>query len=198
MGDPAGKPKTYADLQRLTVPGGPVPELIDGEIVYRASPRAKHAWSQRRIGAVLDSVDGGDDWWLLVEPDVVFSNHRVLVPDLAGWRRSRMPDLPDGPVRLAPDWVCELLSPGHEGYDRRTKRDIYAHQRVPWLWLVGPEQRFVEVFELIDGAWMVRGTWGHGTHVLLPFDIEIDVGSLFARGRDEPPMAHELQAASYG
>lgn len=204
MAHPAEKPSAYADLRAADAEGDRTHELVDGELRRKASPRPTHSWSQRRLGTVLDPVEGGggaDDgpgWWILTEPDVVFSDQRVLVPDLAGWRRDRLPGLPDAPIHLRPDWVCELLSPGHIAYDRQAKSRIYAEEGVPWYWLLHPDERFVEVRHFVDGRWVIEGIWSHGEHVLPPFSIPIQVDRLFYRREGEPPMAHEPRAASYG
>lgn len=199
MADPAGNLLTYPDLLAATRPDHPVPELVDGELRYKASPRATHSWSQGRLFSALGDGEGGegDDpgWWILVEPDVVFSEERVLRPDLAGVRRVRLPELPDTALYLCPDWVCELLSPGREAYDREAKARLYAEEGVPFLWLVHPDEAYVEAFELRQGAWSRLGAWSRGTVRIPPFDLAIEVERLFAR---PAPRAEEPPPPAYG
>ena len=77
----------------------------------------------------------------------------TLVPDLAGWRRERLPSLPDAPaVTLAPDWVCEILSPSTERIDRVKKLPAYAHHGVGHAWLINPTTRTLEVFRRDGGS----------------------------------------------
>ena len=193
--EPARRLSTYEDLLALEDGDTSVPELIDGEIRYKASPRATHAYAQGQVRGALHGFGSGgsDGWWILVEPDVRLSIHRVLRPDVAAWRRSRLPRLPDGPVDLPPDWVCEVLSPGHEAHDRLTKRAIYAQHGVPHLWLVHPDERTVEAFELVKGRWVLLGTWTSGEARIPPFEsAALDIDAWFVpRDVDAPPLAKE-------
>ncbi len=106
------------------------------------------------IGGPFDRGRGGPGgWWILDEPELHFGAD-VLVPDLAGWRRERMPQFPDAPwTELAPDWVCEVLSPGTRRLDLTDKRRLYAAAGVAHLWFVDPLARTLEAFALRDGAW---------------------------------------------
>ena len=108
----------------------------------------------------------------------------VLVPDLAGWRRERLPHL-DASVPyfdLAPDWVCEVLSPSTEALDRGEKRVAYAREGVRHLWLVTPPARLLEVLRLDGGRWLIAQTFAGDDKVRAePFDaIELDLSILWA------------------
>ncbi len=93
----------------------------------------------------------------------------MLVPDLAGWRRERMPQFPDAPwTEIAPDWVCEVLSPGTRRIDLTDKRRIYAAVGVPHLWLVDPLARTLEAFALRDGSWVLLAALRDDAEVRLP------------------------------
>lgn len=194
--NPARKLLTYDALLRHDRPDAAVPELMHGELVYKASPRARHAHTQGAMSGELHRFRGGPGggWWILVEPDVRFAEHTVLRPDLSGWRADRLAVLPDGPIDVAPDWVGEVLSPGHEGFDRGPKRDAYGAYGVGHLWLISPEARTLEAFALRDGLWVVLGTWSDGQAKIPPFDGVIDVATLFAG--EAPPMAHEPAASA--
>ena len=108
--------------------------------------------------------------------------HEIVVPDLVGWRRERMPELPpERPIRTRPDWVCEVVSPSNRWRDRGRKADLYVRVRIPHYWIVDPEERTLEAFEAHDGAWVRLGAWTDGdTPRIAPFDaIALDVGGLF-------------------
>ena len=106
----------------------------------------------------------------------------ILVPDFAGWRRERLPRLPETPYfELAPDWVCEILSPSTESKDRQVKMPIYAHYGVRYVWLVDPRNRTLEAFKVVDGEWSETGRFSdRDTVVAEPFDaIAIDLSGLW-------------------
>jgi Uma2 family endonuclease len=113
------------------------------------------------IGGFGGPLGGGDapgGWWILHEPELHFGDD-VLVPDIAGWRRERMPVVPDAAYfDLVPDWVCEVLSPSTGALDRGRKMGVYAREGVRHLWIVDPLAHTVEVYRLEDGRWVVAGT----------------------------------------
>jgi Uma2 family endonuclease len=120
---------------------------------------------------------GPGGWWLLNEPELHFYDD-VLVPDPAGWRRERLPSMPNAAaLTLAPDWVCEVISPSTGRIDRSRKMRIYAREGVAHLWLDEPLARTVEVYELRDGEWVVKAVHGGDAPArLAPFDaVELDV-----------------------
>lgn len=120
-------------------------------------------------------------WWVLDQPELHLGEH-VLVPDLAGWRRERLPAIPDEAYfTLAPDWVCEVLSPSTEETDRTEKLDIYAEYGVPFLWLANPLLRVLEVYWLgSDGSYAVKTYRGKRTVRAVPFDsLPLDLGQLW-------------------
>lgn len=153
---PARPPATYQDV--LDAPEHMVAELIEGALHLHPRPALRHA----HAGSVLGGEIGGPfhrgrggpgGWWILFEPELHLGPD-VLVPDIAGWRRERMPLFPDAAwTDLAPDWVCEILSPGTRRIDLTDKRRLYAAAGVAHLWLVDPLARTLEAFELRDGAW---------------------------------------------
>lgn len=100
-------------------------------------------------------MGGPGGWWILDEPELHL-NADILVPDLASWRRDKMPRLPDTAwFELAPDWVCEILSPSTARIDRVEKLPIYVRHGVQHAWLVDPDLRTLEVFENCQGEWLL-------------------------------------------
>jgi len=155
---------TYDDLCAL--PDHMVAEIIDGDLFASPRPASPHALASSMLGAVLIAGFGGEPggagvpggWWILDEPELHFGQN-VLVPDLAGWRRERMPTVPDvAGFQLAPDWVCEVISPSTGEIDRGRKMRVYARERVGHLWIVDPILRTLEVYRLEDGRWVVAST----------------------------------------
>jgi len=162
VGD-ARRRATYDDL--IAVPEHLIAEIIDGELITSPRPAPPHALACSGILSVLfdrfngppgggESSPGG--WWILYEPELHFGDD-VLVPDLAGWRRDRMPDLPEiAYFTLAPDWVCEVISPSSGRLDRVRQMPIYARERVEHVWLVDPIACTIEVYHLESGRWIVE------------------------------------------
>jgi Uma2 family endonuclease len=102
---------------------------------------------------------------MLVEPELHLGSD-VIVPDLAGWRRERMPRMPNvAYFEQAPDWVCEVVSPRTGIIDRRRKMPIYAREGVSHLWIVDPILKTLEVYRLEAGRWVVASTHGGDEHV---------------------------------
>ena len=152
---------TYQDV--LDVPPHRVAEIIDGVLHTSSRPPTLHALAKSSLGHDLAAPfrfgrGGPGGWWIIFEPELHLGED-ILVPDLAGWRRSRMPDFPDGAFcTLAPDWVCEALSASTRKLDLHGKRPIYAQEGVGHLWLVEPADRTLETFELRNGEWIPIAT----------------------------------------
>ena len=119
----------------------------------------------------------------MTEPEFHFGLN-VIVPDLAGWRRERMPRVPDVPFfELPPDWVCEVLSPSTARIDRSRKMRHYARARVQHVWFVDPIATTLEVFRLDGDGWRLVDTYGADAKVHAePFDaVELDLTNLWSR-----------------
>ena len=153
-----------------------VAELVKGALHLHPRPASRHARASFKIAGRLDDpfengIGGPGGWFLAIEPEVHLGAD-VVVPDLAGWRRERMGTFPDTPaIELAPDWVCEILSPGTRRFDLTEKRGLYGARGVAFLWLLDPEAEVLEAFALHDGAWVLAGTaQGDGEVRLVPFE----------------------------
>ena len=178
------KRATYEDV--LNAPENKVAEILDGELFLSPRPAPRHAMAvvaprpaSRRPSTTDRGGPGG--WWILDEPELHFGEH-VVVPDLAGWRRERLPVIPDEAFfSLAPDWVCEVLSPSTERIDRGRKLRIYAEAGVAHAWLVKPSERTLEVLHLRDGAWTIVGVCSDSDVVRIePFEaIELELARLW-------------------
>lgn len=184
MSRPALRRATYDDLRR--VPEHLVAEIIDGELVTSPRPSSRHARASTKLGGALDGpfdsgIGGPGGWLLLFEPELHLAAD-VLVPDVAGWRRERMPELPDvAAFELAPDWVCEVVSPSTAARDRADKLPIYARAGVGHAWLVDPTLQTLEVLRNEGQRWWLAQTFrGDGRVRAEPFDaVELDLGSLW-------------------
>ena len=186
-GDAARKYATYEDV--LAAPRHLVAEIIRGSLSLMARPRPPQARTSSRLGARLGGFDGdGDDgpggWVILDEPELHLGAE-IVVPDLAGWRRERMPVLPTDLAYfvLAPDWACEVLSASTEKLDRSDKAEIYAEHRVSHLWLIDPEIQTLEVLRLDGSTYRLIKTFAGEARVRAePFDaIELPLASLWQR-----------------
>jgi Uma2 family endonuclease len=168
---PAKRTATYDDL--LAVPEHFVAELLFGELVTHPRPAPRHAVAASALGNVLGPPfqfgNGGPGGWIVLdEPELHLAEH-VAVPDLAAWRRERMPSLPETSwFETVPDWVCEVLSPSTQRHDRGDKRLIYAEAGVSHLWHVDPILQMLEVFELRDGKWLLHGVFHDNADVAAP------------------------------
>jgi Uma2 family endonuclease len=178
------KPATYDDL--LKVPEHLVAEIVDGELHTSPRPSVRHAHAatvlSRRIGnAFEDGLGGPGGWWILIEPELHLGQD-VLVPDLAAWRRHRVPELPDVAAwTIAPDWVCEIVSASTGRIDRMRKLPAYARSRVEYAWMVDPMSRSIEAFHLESERWVLLGTYGHDERANIePFEaIEFPIETLW-------------------
>ena len=177
-------PATYQDV--LDAPEHLVAELIGGTLYTHPRPAPRHATAGAGLlGRLRPAFDRGDDgpggWRILYEPELHLDDE-VLVPDLAGWRRERMPELPETAYfTLAPDWVCEILSRSTRAHDLVHKRPIYAATGVAYLWLVDPVEQILEAFALADGRWHLITAVEHDDAVQIPpFDaLTFRLGNLW-------------------
>jgi Uma2 family endonuclease len=182
----ARKRATYADV--LAAPEHKVAEIIDGELSLQPRPAPAHARAAGRLGAALDGPfdrgrDGPGGWIILPEPELHLESD-VLVPDLAGWRRTLMATIPNAVgITIAPDWVCEVLSPSTARLDRAKKLPLYRRVGVVWVWLIDPLARVLEVYRRGEAhnTWTLIGTFAGDAIVRAdPFgEYPIELGALW-------------------
>lgn len=199
MGDPA---KPFAELRNSpeveaawrAVPSHLVAEIVRGVLHTMPRPARRHTIAATNLGEELGPPfkrgrGGPGGWVLLDEPELhLGARPDIVVPDLAGWRRERMPDAvgdEDAPpyYELPPDWVCEVLSPRTEAFDRGEKVPVYGREAVSHIWLVDPIEQTLEVFRLDNGRYSLLAVHHSDAHVRAePFDaIELDLSVLWAR-----------------
>lgn len=173
----------------VALPEHLVGEILDGELVASPRPRPVHSHASLVLSWALggpygQGVGGPGGWWLFIEPEIHLEP-QVVVPDLAGWRRERLPAIPDDPYfTLAPDWVCEIISPATARIDRGVKRRIYAEAGIGWFWIVDPAKRTLEVLENRTGTWVTAAsTAGPDTIAAPPFPAApIPLAALWGEG----------------
>jgi Uma2 family endonuclease len=179
-------PATYADIEAL--PPNQVGEIVRGVLYANPRPASPHAAAASALGEELGPPfkrgrGGPGGWVILYEPELHLRED-VIVPDLGGWRRDRMPEMPHvAAFELAPDWVCEVLSPSTARLDRGEKLPVYAREQVAHVWIVDPLQRYLEILRLDGETYRIVGTHFADAKVRAePFDaIELDLTFLWAR-----------------
>lgn len=188
--------KSFTLYEQLsTLPDNVTGEIIDGQLYTQPRPAGPHALSASALGGELYGMfqkgrGGPGGWWIIDEPEVHFIRDvEVLVPDLAGWRRERMPNLPqDQRFEIVPDWVCEILSPSTQRKDRIVKMKTYARFGVAYCWLVDPLARLVETYALDGGRWIITGLYQEQESVsAAPFEAcSLALGDLWASEASSP------------
>lgn len=181
--DSSRKVPTIADLEAL--PSGVKGEIIDGVMYTMTRPRGPHQRLGLGIGADLrDPFDRGrggpGGWWILPEPGIELLNTPEISPDVAGWRRERLPNLPsDAAITVVPDWVCEILSPTTRRHNLLIKKPYYASVGVLFHWIVDLEARTVTAYRLENGRWSELRVWGDERDARIePFEaVALDVAS---------------------
>jgi Uma2 family endonuclease len=187
-------PATARDLELLERS-----EVVSGSVQEKAAPSGEHGRSQAALTSLLHRRfhrRGGDrhpgGWWILTEVEVELETHEVYLPDLTGWRRDRVPECPRGrPVRIRPDWVCEVLSPSTAARDQVIKQATFFRSGVPYYWIVDPEREVLIVQRREAAGYLVLVTAGRSDSVRAePFAaIELAVGLLFGDDPDDAPSA---------
>ncbi|NCC35988.1 MAG: Uma2 family endonuclease [Chloroflexia bacterium] len=182
------RPTLYKQLEAL--PEGLTGEILDGQLYTQPRPSLEHGYTETSLAGELVNPfqrgrGGPGGWLIMMEPELHFiRDTEVGVPDLAGWRRERLPTLPKAQHRalVVPDWVCEILSPSTESKDREVKMPIYAHFGVAYAWLVDPRAHTLEAYALNGDAWRQIGQFAGAARVsVAPFDaVTISLDDLWA------------------
>jgi Uma2 family endonuclease len=190
MTKPVPTPATYADLEK--VPPHLVAEIIHGVLETHPRPVPRHGLAANALGFEVTGPyqrgRGGPGGWVFMTEPELHIGADVLVPDIAGWRRERMPSTPENVgITVAPDWICEILSPSTARLDQGPKRRIYAEAGVGFLWMLDPATRVLDAYQLVTGKWLLLGTaTGSGDISFPPFDaISFSLDVLFPL---DPPI----------
>ena len=180
------QPALYELLEAL--PAGLTGEILNGQLYTQPRPSGPHGRASFKLASRIDGpyddgIGGPGGWWIFIEPEVhLVRDLEVVAPDLAGWRRERMPLPPEGHrFGIVPDWVCEILSPSTASKDREIKLPLYAHYGVQYIWLVDPIARTLETYRLAAGVWVETGRFAGGDRVAAaPFEaVSIDLKDLW-------------------
>jgi Uma2 family endonuclease len=190
--------KTYDDY--LAVPEGLRAELIDGKLTLLPRPLGRNVRATSMLnslvghpfcGSAARAPDKPGTWWILLRPEChLILDRRVVIPDIAGWRRSRMsaPPADSHKFTLVPDWVCEVLSPSTAGHDTIIKMPKYLEAGVEWVWIVDPVAHRIESYHAVEREWTLAGAIeGAGPVRLPPFDaVELDFALAWDEGASNP------------
>lgn len=184
MAESVLKSVTYADLEAVS----PflVAEIINGALVTHPRPSPRHSIAANVLGSEITNGfqfgRGGPGGWIFMSEPELHLGANVVVPDISGWRRERLQSLPGTAfIETPPDWVCEIISPSTETYDRGPKRQMYASAGVAHLWLVNPVEQYLEAFQLVAGQWLLQSTVSGAEEVKIPpFDaVAFSLGLLW-------------------
>ncbi len=187
MGKPVGRRATYQDV--LAAPPHKVAEIIDGELILSPRPAGPHLVAATALGAELTPPfsrgRGGPGGWIILDEPELHLEGSILVPDLAGWKRETMGVVANEPYfEIRPDWVCEILSPSTERFDRGDKIRLYAKAGTTSAWLINPLARTLEVLRLSPekpGQWLTLAVFRDDAKVrAAPFEaFELDLSILW-------------------
>ena len=175
---------TYQDV--LDAPAHRVAEIVDRTLHVSPRPPSLQALAKTSLVAGLGPAfcfgRGGPGGWRIMHEPELHLGEDILVPDIAGWRRERLPSIPEtwGGV-IAPDWVCETMSDSTREFDLNAKRPVYAREGTLHLWLVEPTDRTLEAFELREGQWVrIASVKDDDPVSIRPFDaITFSLGDLW-------------------
>jgi len=191
MSVPAKRLATAADLYAIPERRR-FHEIIGGELVQKAMPTMRHGHAQLGVGGPLreaynrrPGARGPGGWWIVSEVEIQIEQHELYRPDLSGWRRERLPSMPqETPILVRPDWVCEVLSRSNAANDLVKKMRVYHRAGVPHYWIVDPDGETLTVYRFTAEGYLVALAAGRGDSVRAePFgEVEIDLESLFDAG----------------
>ncbi|MDR3568199.1 MAG: Uma2 family endonuclease [Syntrophobacteraceae bacterium] len=194
MSELAQKKATYEDL--YTIAENMTGEIIDGELIVTPRPSRKHTLAASVLASeiippyYLGQGGGPGGWIIIVEPEIGLEEH-TMVPDLAGWKKERFPVAEDHNwISVAPDWICEILSPNTFRTDKIKKMPIYAHHGVGHIWLIDPDAKTMDAFRLESGRWSLLASFSESDEVRVePFqEIEISLEDLWVQSFQPPSL----------
>ncbi|MFN0249319.1 MAG: Uma2 family endonuclease [Kofleriaceae bacterium] len=162
-------------------------QIIDGDLWLFAPASGPHQVSSIELGSLLapvrDPIDASG-WVILPDINLRLGSRDLFSPDFTGWRRSRMPVIPEATYfELAPDWVCEILSPSTRRFDLGKKREVYAKAGVEHLWFIEPKIQTLSVYGLVGSGYQLIGSAQENDQIALsPFlDLTLDLSKLWRR-----------------
>ena len=184
MTEQARKKTVYDDLYNL--PENMIGEIIDGELVASPRPSPEHMFTLsilgNEVGPPYNMGRGGPGGWIILDEVEIALGEDIFVPDLSGWKKERF-FKPEGQnwISIAPDWICEILSPSSIRQDRIIKSIVYAKHKIPYFWLIDPRNKTLDVFRLESGRWISLGVYAENDKVRAePFqETEIDLSALW-------------------
>ena len=184
MSEPATRRAVYEDL--FDLPENMTGEIIDGQLIVTPRPSRKHINAASMLTAEIippyRSGRGGPGGWIILDDPEISFGENILVPDLAGWKRERFPmEEPHNWISVAPDWVCEILSPSTAQTDRTEKMPIYSRHHVSYAWLIDPILKTLEVYRFEPGVWIGIGAYAKSAKVRAePFpELDLDLSLLW-------------------
>jgi Uma2 family endonuclease len=182
----SSKSKGFHDVQE-----GMTGEIIEGELFESLEPSWKHHVAALFKDDILapyssEKEDDPGGWAFLLQPKIELGES-ILVPDLAGWKITRLPALTEiGPISVVPDWVCEILSEDTARLDKTRKMPVYARNGLSHLWLVDPQRKSLGLLQAYkldheSGRWIwLGGFWGDEEIGVEPFDeVGLQLGAAF-------------------
>jgi Uma2 family endonuclease len=202
MAEVSQKKATYDDLYE--VPENMIGEIIGGELIATPRPSRKHGYSTTALGVAIGGryqfgQGGGPGGWIfIIEPEIGLGSD-ILVPDLAGWKSDRFPqEESHNWISIAPDWICEVLSPRTFRKDKVVKMPLYAQYGVQHFWLVDPVAKTLDVFRLEASRWLVAGLYAENDKARAePFpEVEVDLAFLWLETGPEQPEPTKNNAKS--
>lgn len=168
-------------------------EFYGGVLVPKAVPSGEHGGAQVGVVACVApryqrraGGGGPGGWWLATEVEVRLDSGDIVRPDVLGWRRERCPERPTGaPVRVQPDWICEIISPENAKNDTVKKLRLYHLTTIGHYWLLDPRDGTLTVMRWSqDGFVTILRAERHETVHAEPFDaVALSVSALFG---DDP------------
>jgi len=182
-------PKATLYEELIALPESLTGEILKGQLYAHPRPTGPHILAASNINAEIHGPyqrgrGGPGGWWILLEPEVhLVLDREVAVPDVAGWRKERLPAIPDShKFDVVPDWICEVLSPSTASIDREIKMPLYSQYGVRYLWLVDPKQKTLEAYKLAGDVWHNLGVFSDADKISVePFEaIEVTLDELLS------------------